>query len=204
MTAGTVIVQHGEKLPEPGDPALSSRGRRQALHVAAALSPRSPALVVSSPLLRARQTVQPLAATLGTDIQIDSRLRERLNFERGKDPERFAADWERSIVDRQWVSAGGRSSSATGIDMQAVLADFTIDDRLTVLASHGGATTDLLRQLLGDDLLRQRAPGLIEHGVPGGALTTLSYDGRRWTVDVIADVRHIPVPDRSGHEPGRV
>ena len=41
-----VIVQRGEKVREPGDPALTDRGRRQAEYVAAALSRSVPAAIV--------------------------------------------------------------------------------------------------------------------------------------------------------------
>jgi broad specificity phosphatase PhoE len=37
--------------------------------------------------------------------------------------------------------------------------------------SHGGATTDLLRTLLGDDML---PPRLLDEGIPACAITTLN------------------------------
>jgi hypothetical protein len=36
--------------------------------------------------------------------------------------------------------------------------------------THGGITTELLRDLLGDDALR---PGVLDEGVPPGAITAL-------------------------------
>ena len=125
--------------------------------------------------------------------------RERMNLEASQAVEQFTRDWERSARDRTWTANGARSSMTTAWDVQAALDDHAIDDTLVVFAGHGGATTDLLRSLLRDEGLEDRAPGLVEHGVPGGALTILVRHSNRWLVSVIADEDHIPVPDRTGH-----
>ena len=63
---------------EDPDPGLSERGREQASAASEALLGLLDAAVniVSSPLLRARQTAVPLAAALGADVEIDHRFRE--------------------------------------------------------------------------------------------------------------------------------
>ena len=53
---------------------LSEAGRIQAAHLAAALSSDPPARIVSGPALRCKQTVEPLAAALGLETEIDERL----------------------------------------------------------------------------------------------------------------------------------
>src|ERR1700733_8253367 len=62
------LVRHGQTpLNEAGvlrglaDPALDETGRRQAERLAAALGPRALAAVFASPLVRARQTAQPIS-----------------------------------------------------------------------------------------------------------------------------------------------
>ena len=55
---------------------LDDRGRRQAVDLAAALSAGSVRRVVSSPYARCVETVKPLAAALGLEVELDDRLAE--------------------------------------------------------------------------------------------------------------------------------
>lgn len=55
-----------------------------------------------------------------------------------------------------------------------------------VVVAHGGVTTDALRTLLGDDELLRRQPEVIDAGIPGGAITTLTHHGSGWIVESIA------------------
>jgi probable phosphoglycerate mutase len=58
------------------DPPLSARGREQAVALAAALASAGVARLVTSDLLRARSTAEPLARALGLEPITDRRLRE--------------------------------------------------------------------------------------------------------------------------------
>jgi 8-oxo-dGTP diphosphatase len=58
------------------DRALSPEGRRQALVLSRRLAEFSPARVVSSPYTRCVETVAPLAAAVGVDVETDWRLAE--------------------------------------------------------------------------------------------------------------------------------
>ncbi len=55
---------------------LDDRGRRQAAEIAVALGGLDLRRVVSSPYLRCIQTVEPLAAELGLEVELDERLAE--------------------------------------------------------------------------------------------------------------------------------
>ena len=72
------LVRHAHA--EPGDPdelrELSERGRREAEAVAERLATHEtpPALVVTSPLTRARQTAARIAAATGAEVRPDERL----------------------------------------------------------------------------------------------------------------------------------
>jgi phosphohistidine phosphatase len=72
------LVRHAKA--EPGEPdelrALSQKGHEQARRLGLALSlhPSPPAVVLSSPLLRARQTAEALARETGAVLRIDERL----------------------------------------------------------------------------------------------------------------------------------
>jgi phosphohistidine phosphatase len=72
-----IIVRHAHA--HPGDPdelrPLSDRGREEAQAVADQLAVGSAAeLVLSSPLLRARETAAPIARASGAELRIDERL----------------------------------------------------------------------------------------------------------------------------------
>ena len=72
-----IIVRHAHA--DPGDPdelrQLSDRGRVEAQDVAEELAVRgAPGLVLSSPLLRARETAAPIARERGAELRIDERL----------------------------------------------------------------------------------------------------------------------------------
>lgn len=63
---------------------LSSLGEQMAKAAAAALAGRDVTHVVASPLERAIQTAEPIAATFGLTVEVDERLIESANFFEGK------------------------------------------------------------------------------------------------------------------------
>jgi broad specificity phosphatase PhoE len=78
------LVRHGQTpLNESGvlrglaDPPLDETGRRQAARLGAALGSRGLAAVFSSPLLRARQTAQPVSERAGLEVAVDQCLLDR-------------------------------------------------------------------------------------------------------------------------------
>jgi phosphohistidine phosphatase len=72
------LVRHAHA--EQGDPdelrPLSERGREEARATATTLGAHEtpPALVLTSPLLRARQTAERIAQTVGAELRIEERL----------------------------------------------------------------------------------------------------------------------------------
>jgi phosphohistidine phosphatase len=72
------LVRHAHAVS--GDPdelrALSDRGREEARDVARRLAehPTPPAVVLTSPLLRARQTAEEIARASGAELRVDERL----------------------------------------------------------------------------------------------------------------------------------
>lgn len=77
-----LVVRHAEPVaPTAGGPPeelrpLTERGRRQAEALAAELCAAEPHTIVSSPYLRAVQTVQPAADWLGLEVELVDDLRE--------------------------------------------------------------------------------------------------------------------------------
>jgi broad specificity phosphatase PhoE len=93
MTGVTMacLVQHGDKEPLPGDPELTALGRQQAARTGRWLVGRGVRAQWISPMRRARQTADRIAAVTGLAVRPDARLRERLNWDGGMPFEAFLA-----------------------------------------------------------------------------------------------------------------
>ena len=163
------LVQHGDKERSPGDPGLTELGKRQAAITARWLRGTGLKALYSSPLRRARETAEPVGVATGLAVRVDSRLRERLNWDGTQAFDAFLAEWDRSTEDRDLVLGNGESSRSAGERLRLFLAGLSGGSRVAVV-SHGGVTVDLLRNLLGDDGLPAR---LMTDGIPPCAITTL-------------------------------
>jgi broad specificity phosphatase PhoE len=164
------LVQHGDKERTPGDPGLTELGRGQAVVTARWLQGTGLHSLYSSPLRRARETAAPIGHATGLVTQVDSRLRERVNWDGTQNFDAFLADWDRSTKDRDLVPGNGESSRSAGERLRIFLAGLAGASGPVAVVSHGGVTTDLLRTLLGDDEL---PPRLMDEGIPSCAVTTL-------------------------------
>ena len=132
------LVQHGEKERMPGDPGLTALGRQQAAVTAWWFRRIELTAVYSSPLRRARQTAQPIAAVAGLAMRVDDRLRERVNWEGGEPLDRFLANWDRSTRDRDFVLGNGESSRSAGTRLRGFVAGWRADlDRWWLSATAG-------------------------------------------------------------------
>ena len=71
-----IVVRHAEAAPGEPDElrALTPAGRAAARELGARLAEQRPDAVVSSPLLRARETAAPIAAAAGVEAEPDDRL----------------------------------------------------------------------------------------------------------------------------------
>ena len=97
------LVQHAEKERVPGDPGLTELGRGQAAVTAGWLQRMELHALYSSPLRRAQETAEPIARVTGLPVQLDSRLRERWNWDGTQPFDAFLADWDRSTQDRDQI-----------------------------------------------------------------------------------------------------
>jgi len=192
-----LVVQHGEKVREPGDPGLSDIGHREADTVAAWLAENCPEVgsVWASPLRRAQQTAEPIAASYGLDVQIDARLRERMNWsgEAEITLDGFLVEWQRASDDRSYQPAVGDSSNHAAERFLSSLLDIerSVRDGMVVVISHGGVTVDVLRTLVGDEAVKAAAPELIDNGVRCCAITRLRVDGGVVTINHYPSTDHL-------------
>jgi 2,3-bisphosphoglycerate-dependent phosphoglycerate mutase len=147
-----VLVRHAVPfLPEPDGPddfhrGLTRRGRVQAERLVAELVPVGPVAVVSSPYLRAVQTVEPTARKLGVPVVTDLALRE---WDSGLTPRPdFAHHYARSWADPDFARPGAESlaqlSERAVVALQSLAAEF--DGAAVVVGSHG---TFISRALVG-------------------------------------------------------
>lgn len=98
-----LLIRHGEAEASWGvaaDPGLSELGRREAQQAAQRIRPMlaADALLISSPLLRARQTAEPLARLTGLPVQIDPVFREIPSLV----PLAQRQAWLRQFMQAQW------------------------------------------------------------------------------------------------------
>lgn len=101
------LVRHGEASASWGqapDPGLSDLGREQAAAAARALQAEisDNILLISSPLARARETAEPLAAIQGLEVQIADEFREIPS----PVPLEQRQQWLRQFMQQQWQEQG--------------------------------------------------------------------------------------------------
>lgn len=181
------LVQHGEKEPLPGDPGLTPTGRQQARGTGRWLHGCGVHALYSSPMRRARETADCIASVTGLAIRPDARLTERLNWDGAQPFEAFLTLWARTASDRDLVPPGGGSSRQAGARLQAFLAGLPGAHGPVAAVTHGGITTELLRNLLDDDAL---PPHLLAAGIPPCAVTMID----NLTVVTIASTVHLSYP----------
>jgi glucosyl-3-phosphoglycerate phosphatase len=160
-----VLLRHGQtrwnlekRFQGHTDIELDEIGHQQAAAAASALQVLAPARVVSSDLVRAMATGQPLAAALGLDLITDARLRETHGgqWEGKRDADLAEADvdlWEawRHGAD---IPAGrdGESRSQVGQRVAAAIVEHANDlggEDTLVIVTHGGSANAAIGTLLG-------------------------------------------------------
>ena len=182
-----LLVRHAEPVrPGQGNFAehqrpLTGRGHRDAAalaeSLAASLADAGVRAVISSPYLRAIQTVEPIARRLGIEIEVVDDLRERL-----LSPADDLPDWrqhlERSWRDFDHALPGGESSRTAQARILAVLDNLKIrhPSGTLVLGSHGN--------LIGLALQAFEPKVNFEFwaAIPMPAVYRLEFVGGRWRV----------------------
>lgn len=152
VTCEVILVRHAEPLlPEPNGPddfqrGLTDQGRRQAEQLVADLIAFQPVAVVSSPYLRAVQTVAPVARCLGMSVTLRTELRE---WDSGLEPrpdfaEHYARSWAQPTTSRPGGESLAHLSERAMQALWALTRDFA--GCAVVVGSHG---TFIARALAG-------------------------------------------------------
>jgi broad specificity phosphatase PhoE len=156
------------------DPPLDETGRLQAGRLGAVLSPRMPSLVVASPLLRARQTAQPIAGRADRDVTTDRRLID-------PDYGQWAGTDGESVV-AQW----GSVDNAPGVEPAQAVRERAVRG-LTDIAqrSRGGTAVVVGHDAVNRQLLAALDAGLGDPDTSpqdNGCFNTLELRGDSWAV----------------------
>jgi probable phosphoglycerate mutase len=206
--AQLVLVRHGEtawnrdrRIQGQLDTPLNDEGVRQARAAARRLAADVPAAspgdarpaLISSDLLRCRQTAEPIAAALGVDLGLDRRLRER-HF--GVFQGRTWSQILRDDADRaaRWLARdpdleveGGESLRAfarrAGEALETLAAAHR--GRTLIVVTHGGVL-DVAHRLA--RALPLEAPRDFE--IANASLNRLRFDGERFELVDWGDVSH--------------
>jgi len=179
-----LLVRHAEPV-EPGTPGygaedrpLTEKGLAQAEDFARSLDGEPLLRVYSSPYLRARQTVEPLARRRGLSVETIHDLRERML------PPGSRADWrgelERSFRDLDYAPPDGETSRAAQTRVLSVLRVVSARHGAgsILLASHGNLITLALAAIepsIGFDIwLTLPTPALYRLRLEGGGWRIVS------------------------------
>ncbi|WP_214370141.1 histidine phosphatase family protein [Pseudonocardia sp. H11422] len=159
---------------------LSARGHAQAAATAAVLAARPVAAVLSSDLLRARQSAAPIAAAHGLPVRAEPALREQGHGTwEGRPVAGYAARLA-AAPDPDWAPPGGESARELHARVAAFLAT-VLDARPpgdVVLVTHGETIRAALAVLNGHPA--DRMPAALPDN---GAVLTVRCDtpAGRWT-----------------------
>ena len=156
------------------DVPLDEVGVDQARRAAMELATLEPSVIVSSDLIRARDTAAQLAALTGLEVGLDERLRETFAGEwqgltREEIRARYGADLDQWAAGSDLRPGGGeRRTEVAQRVAEAVneVVERTDEDAVIVIATHGGAARSGIGLLL--DLP-------VEHWSALGVLTNVSW-----------------------------
>jgi 2,3-bisphosphoglycerate-dependent phosphoglycerate mutase len=138
------IVCHCKAAGQQPEAALTADGHLQAVQLAERLNALPIERVISSPFLRAKQSIAPLAERLGLPIATDKRLAERV-LAAGDLPD-WLAVLKLSFDDLDRCFAGGESSRAAMQRASEVASEAMAHSASgTLLVTHGNLMTLLLK-----------------------------------------------------------
>ena len=157
-----VIWRHGQtdwniqsRFQGHSDIPLNKVGEYQAKHAANILSGMNPVRIISSDLIRARQTAAPLLELTKINLEVDSKLRETNggNWEGKTEDENLADDAHnfRAWLTGQDVKAGAIGESRKDV---AIRARAAVDSAIAgasgtlIFVTHGGTARCLLGSFL--------------------------------------------------------
>ena len=195
------LVRHGESLGNVDptrrrrdDPPLTDRGRAQAARVAAALARAGIDHVFSSPLRRARETAEAIAAATGLTARIVQGLGE-VDMGSLSDAETPSDRTLREAIFAEWL-AGERGRGFPGGEDFAAVARRVRDGLHAVARAAPGARVAVVTHRIPIAAAAEACDAAggpaLRGACPNGSITTLQAgaDGR-WRLVAWGDARHL-------------
>ncbi|MBV7336922.1 histidine phosphatase family protein [Chloroflexi bacterium TSY] len=143
MNKTLYIIRHCKALGQAPDAALTEEGQQQATILAQEFTDHPIERIVSSPYLRAKQSVLPLAQQLDLEIELDSRLAERVLST--VDLADWRAQLRATFADFDLCLEGGETSHVAQKRGISVLHEIIQDTtRATAIVTHGNLMTLIL------------------------------------------------------------
>ncbi len=138
------LVRHCQATGQEPDAPLTELGKQQAIALADWLDEAKINRIISSPYVRAYQSIVPLSKRLGLKIEVDDRLVERV-----LSPTLFA-DWQEKLaetfVDIDLSFAGGESShTAMSRAIGVVNEVMQQSEKPVAIVTHGNLMTLILK-----------------------------------------------------------
>lgn len=138
------LIRHCKAHGQEREAALTPEGIQQSQSLANFLAGKGVAAIISSPYLRAVQTIQPFSERTGLPIHVDHRLVERtLSAEN-------LTDWleklKQTFDDMDLKLEGGESSAEAANRGIAVIRDlWEASDKTVAIVSHGNLLSLMIR-----------------------------------------------------------
>ena len=208
MSHRLTFLRHGQSVANRDgivqghlDSPLSDLGRQQAeaLALAWAQNPRQHNLIISSPLLRARETASILSTRLGLPIELDPDWKERdLGRAQGMSVQEFLTPPRGRTARPPFAVAYEDGEGTWDLYLRAAAAVRSVVRRPPgsyLVVSHGGILNSALRVILGIAPGPGHAPR-IEFGNCGYADLSMDTDGA-WTVHALCNPTDTSSPDEA-------
>ncbi|GIP44387.1 phosphoglycerate mutase [Paenibacillus sp. J45TS6] len=193
------LVRHGIKEKAIGDVPITPQGIIQAQSTAAHVSRIPIHAIISSPLRRAIETAECIAAKTNVEIIVDDRLRERANW--GDLPEQtfeeFIQMWDKCTREPDYIPPIGDSVKSACKRMSSLLTSLVEEypsGSNIIIVTHGGLITDYIVNTFSEDVLYHFHPQFIAEQsslVSECSITTLTFDGQNYTIDRFASIEHL-------------
>lgn len=189
------LIRHGEKEKIKGDPSLTSKGKEQAFKTGLFLKNKNIVRIFSSPFKRTRETSEEINKSLNVDIEINERLKERMNW--GTIPEQtleeLLVEWDKATRERDYVPAGGISSRQSGSNMTDVLNTITSSQphSATVIVAHGGIIMDFIRNIASEEKLPELEQTSPEISGRESSITEINFDNDIFEIVRVGSIDHL-------------
>ncbi len=192
MSTRLILIRHGRtewnhdgRFQGQADVELDAVGRAQAVAMASRVALLAPGVLLSSPLVRARETADALASATGLEVVVDSRLAEiNVGSWAGKRMEDAAAEvpqfyeWLRAGVDFR-RSPTGETATEAGARVASALQEAAEANAggVTAVVGHGLAMRMAILELAGWDMVS----GLVLSGLWNASWSVLELRDR-WRI----------------------